>query len=365
MAQENRKSHNFGYKGRPSCVLIVRFSALGDVAMSIPVVYSVCLANPATRFIYLTRKGVTGMFINTPSNLEVLGIDLDDYRGMGGLWRLFREITRRYDIDAIADIHDVLRSKMLYIFGCLKGIRIVSINKGRQHKRALTRRRNKVMLPLISQRARYREVFFRMGLVVEERFKSLFGDGKGDAHLFAEVAPEKKTGERWVGIAPFAKHRGKIYPPSLMEKVLKSVVADDRNRVFLFGGGDYEREILHGWAEAYPRVISMADKRHGFETELSLMSHFDVMISMDSANMHLASLVSVPVISVWGATHPYCGFKGWRQRSSTIVQLTMTCRPCSVFGNKPCLRGDYQCLAGIPPQLIVDKLNQVLNQVNE
>ena len=80
------------------------------------------------------------------------------------------------------------------------------------------------------------------------------------------------------------------------------------------------------------------------------------MLTMDSANMHLASVSSVPVISVWGATHPYCGFKGWRQNDADIVQLPMTCRPCSVFGSKACHRGDYMCLTAIEPSMIADKV---------
>ncbi|MDE6495168.1 MAG: glycosyl transferase family 1, partial [Duncaniella sp.] len=119
--------------------------------------------------------------------------------------------------------------------------------------------------------------------------------------------------------------------------------------------------IFAGWAARYPGVISLADKRHGFPVELSLLSHLDVMVSMDSANMHLASIVGVPVISVWGATHPYCGFKGWKQQDTDTVQLTMTCRPCSVFGDKPCYRGDYHCLNGISPQTIIDKITARIN----
>ena len=86
------------------------------------------------------------------------------------------------------------------------------------------------------------------------------------------------------------------------------------------------------------------------------------MLSMDSANMHLASLVELPVVSVWGATHPYCGFTGWHQNPANEVQADLPCRPCSVFGNKPCQRGDYACLRGIDYHAIVQRLDNVINQ---
>ena len=91
------------------------------------------------------------------------------------------------------------------------------------------------------------------------------------------------------------------------------------------------------------------------------MSHLDLMISMDSANMHLASLVNTPVVSVWGATHPYAGFLGWNQSPENIVQTDLPCRPCSVYGRKQCLRGDIACMESITPQSIVDKVESILS----
>ena len=89
-----------------------------------------------------------------------------------------------------------------------------------------------------------------------------------------------------------------------------------------------------------------------------MMGQLDVMLSMDSANMHLASLVGTRVVSVWGGTHPYAGFLGWSQKTEDCAQLDMPCRPCSVYGNKPCLRGDYACMNGITPSQILEKLVQ-------
>lgn len=348
---------------QPKNLLVARFSALGDVAMTIPVVYSACRCNPGTRFIFITKAAQTGLFVNPPENLVVLGIDVKDkYRSLADFMRLFKELRRDYGIDGFADLHGVLRTFMLCAACSLNGVRWRTIRKGRMNKRALTRPRNKVMLPLLSSRARYREVFYGFGYALEEKFVSVYGTGKGDPAMFASVTAPKAEGEKWVGVAPFAKHKGKIYPPELMEKVVAALSEQPGVKVFLFGGGEHERDILAGWASRYSSTVSLADRKHGFPVELALLSHLDTMVTMDSANMHLASLVNVRVVSVWGATHPYCGFKGFRQREADIVQLPMTCRPCSVFGDKPCSRGDYHCLAGIPPQLIVSKVNSILNK---
>ena len=85
------------------------------------------------------------------------------------------------------------------------------------------------------------------------------------------------------------------------------------------------------------------------------------MVSMDSANMHLSAIARPPTVSVWGATHHYCGFKGWHQQEADMVQVPVACRPCSVFGDKPCYRGDYICLSAIKPDLIYNKMRERLS----
>lgn len=347
-------------KGRR--VLVTRFSAIGDVAMTVPVLYSVCRTHPDDMFYMVTRPSMTPIFVNPPENLVVIGADVkSDYKGLNGMNRLLKELCDQYYIDTYVDLHAVLRTFALSALCRLRGIKVSRINKGRRGKRALTRRNNKVMLPLLSSRARYREAFFRAGFPMSERFDGVYGkNNRAPFDRIAEITSPKSQGEKWLGIAPFAKHKGKIYPLPLMEQVVKEIAQLPNVKIFLFGGGEQEQAILRQWAEKYPNTISLAEKRWGFAREMELMSHLDVMLTMDSANMHLASLVNVPVVSIWGATHPYCGFKGWRQKEDLTLQLPMPCRPCSTFGNKPCYRSDYLCLSGIPPTSVVAKLKPFL-----
>ncbi len=352
----------------PRNLLVTRFSALGDVAMTVPVLYSLCESNPATRVIFVTRRLPSSIFLNTPSNLEVVAVDLSEWKGVGGMWRLASHLYKTYGIDAYADLHDVLRTKLLRFFMRLRGVKVRKLHKGRSGKRALTRTHNKVMLPLTTSRARYREVFWRMGMPREDVFDNLFTPSHPvDRSVYAKAAaPRERRGSdgmKWIAIAPFAAHAGKIYPLDMMRKVVDTLASREGYRLFFFGAGDKEREVLAGWQAAYPRnTVNMAALNLGIAAELALLYDCDAMISMDSANMHLASLVGLRVVSIWGATHPYCGFLGWRQKKGDAVQLDMVCRPCSVFGNKPCRRGDWHCLRGIQPEYVVDKLDHALSR---
>lgn len=354
-------SNSYQHAPRPTNVLVARFSALGDVCMAIPVVYGVCHANPDVRLVFVTKPAVTGMFLNPPPNLVVVGADVKrEYAGVTGLRRLFSLLRKQYHIDAFADLHDVLRTRMIDIFCRLRGVEAARIDKGRADKKLLTRRTDKVLLPLEESAERYIDVFNRLGLNVDTSFRSLYGNGKGNPEEFSSISAPKGDDEKWIGIAPFAAHPGKIYPTDMMKQVVSQLAMLPKVRIFLFGGGDNERSVLTQWAKEIPNTISLADQRHGFAVELALMSWLDAMVSMDSANMHLASLVNTPVVSVWGATHPFCGFSGWHQNPDLAVQLDLHCRPCSVFGNKECYLGDFRCMRSISPQMIIDKVKQLI-----
>lgn len=337
-------------------VLVTRFSALGDVAMTVPVLYSAARCNPDVRFVMVTRAAMAAIFVNPPANLTVVGVDLQhDYKGAAGMLRLFNELHDEYRFDAYADLHDVLRTRVLRLLCRLRRIPCRRVDKARTARKALTRRTAKATTPLVSMRSRYREVFNRLGLHVYPRFDGLYGaPAAAPAELFAEVAPQsKQPGEQWIGIAPFAVHQGKIYPPERMEQVLRLLTADGMpRRIFLFGGGPKETAVLNRWVEKYPGTVSLAGRRLGFKAELALMNHLDLMVCMDSGNMHLGAIAGCRVISVWGATHTACGFSPWRQSAGDRIELPLACRPCSVFGQKPCYRGDLQCLNGITPETI-------------
>ncbi|MDR0680412.1 MAG: glycosyltransferase family 9 protein [Dysgonamonadaceae bacterium] len=321
--------------------LAIRLSSLGDVAMAIPVVYSVANRYPVDEFILLTKKPLLPLFINKPPNLEIFPIHTKGkYKGITGIWKLIRKLDKR-GIDQIADLHQVLRSIGIDWYFRLKGKKIAVIDKDKKDKKALTRRKKKKVTPLKSSFERYQRVFEELGYNASLNFVSLF-------------ATKDKREETRIGIAPFAKHQCKIYPFEKMEEVVRLLNENLSTKIFLFGGKE-EYRSLENLAKKYERVEAIAGHLTFFE-ELLIMNSLDIMLSMDSANMHLASLVNIPVVSIWGATHPYAGFYGYNQDLGNAIQLDMDCRPCSVFGNKSCWRGNFSCMRDITPEQIVEKI---------
>ena len=342
-------------------LLIIRFSALGDIAMAVPVVASLARQYPNLRITVLSRPFARVLFEGLAPNVGFMGADIKkEYAGLRGMNALYRRLVAK-NITAVADFHNILRSNYLRLRFNLGHYHVAHINKHRRGKHRLTRSSDKVMEQQPTSFHNYLEVLARLGYTVEPPFSSIFPPEGGHLRLLPHVIGEKKKFQQWIGIAPFAAHKGKIYPEQNMEKVIVQLIQRHPScRIFLFGGGGDEKVVINGWAEKYKNCINASAVVGGLKNELILMSHLDVMISMDSANMHLASLTATPVVSIWGATHPFAGFMGWHQNPDNAIGLNLPCRPCSVYGNKPCLRGDYACLKNISPEMVLEKVAKLL-----
>ena len=343
-------------------LLLIRFSALGDVAMLVPVVASLMKQYPDIHVTVLSKPFARSLFEGLSPNVSFMSADLKkDYQGLSGLNALYRRLAAK-NFTAVADMHDVLRTKYLRLRFHLCGFHVAHIDKHRKGKQLLCSEKNKVKVQQPTSFENYAAVLAKLGYPVSLEFHSIFGEKGGNLRQLMPLIGEKKKFQRWIGIAPFAAHKGKIYPLEKMEQTIEQLIKGYPScRIFFFGGGGKERETLDSWAQRYVNCTNASAVLGGMRNELILMSHLDVMISMDSGNMHLASLVGTKVVSIWGATHPYAGFMGWNQSEENAVQLDMACRPCSVYGNKPCLRGDYACMNDIRPEMIVAKIKQLFN----
>ena len=318
-------------------LLIIRFSALGDVAMLVPVVRALAAAYPDWEITVLSRKQTAPLFEGLADNVRYFGADLKGrHNGTNGLNILLQDIDYQ-QFDYVADMHDVLRSKYLRWRFRLAGKRVATIRKGRWAKWWLTRT-HCVDTPLPTTVERYCSVLRRLGFALS----------------LQPVSPTD-TPREGIGIAPFAAHTGKIYPLNRMEEVVR-LLSEQGDKIYLFGAGEKEKTVLRDWETKYPHVESLAG-RYTMAEEIARMRHLRLILTMDSANMHLASIAWTRVLSVWGATHPAAGFLGYGQKQSDCIQHDLPCRPCSVYGNKPCRYGDYRCMA-IAPDEIVERINQ-------
>lgn len=343
-------------KNKIKHLLVIRLSAMGDVAMTVPVLLALTQMYPEVRIIYLTKPFFLPIVSDIP-NVTVIAADVKGkHKGVLGLWKLFQEL-KNDGIDAVADLHNVLRSNILGVFFKLYGIPLMKLDKGRREKKELTSGKHDIT-PLEPMYERYKDVFGGLG----------FNFPLTKHHVFAKKTLPSEFVKTWfsnstkrIGIAPFAAFPGKIYPLNFMEDLIGKLCERAEAKILLFGGGKKEAEILQGWQDNYPNCLSVAGSL-SFSEELKLISNLDVMVSMDSGNGHLAAMYGIPVITLWGVTHPYAGFTPFGQDDSHQITADRTLYPLiptSVYGkNFP--PGYEKVMETIPPDQVYNKVVKCL-----
>ncbi len=327
---------------RNNRLLLLRFSALGDILMTVPVVDALARQYPETTITVVSRAFVGSIFRRLPSNVNFIGVSLDRYKGVAGLARLVGELCEKTHPTHVCDLHDVLRTKIMRPMFRLRGIPTSHIVKDRKARKAFVSQR-----PLTQQETsfeRYAKALESAGFPVQLDFSM----------RLCRAVRKEKTDSLRVGIAPFAAHATKIYPLGRMEQLV-SRLSQRGARVYLFGAGAGEEAVTRDWASRYENVESVVGTLPDMAAEMELMASLDVVLAMDSSNMHLAALTSTRLLSVWGATHPKGGFLPWGRDESCCVQRRLDCRPCSIYGAKPCKFGDCRCM-DIPVEEILNRI---------
>ncbi len=346
-------------KHKPQYIAVMRLSAMGDVAMTVPVLRALVNQYPELKITVISRPFFKPFFKDIP-NLHFFAFDEKErHKGIKGLWRLYQDL-KVFKIDAFADLHNVLRSKVVRTLFALSGKKIAFVDKGRAEKKALTRAENKIFQPLTTMFERHQLVFKTLGFPIDlsqPQFPPKAAISQPE--IAAIVAQSKNT----IGIAPFAQYHSKVYPLDLIQEVINVLATNENHTILLFGGGQNEKEQLQNLTGDKKNVINMAGKIP-FQDELNLISNLDVMLSMDSGNAHIAAMLGVPVVTLWGATHPYAGFLPFNQ---TLDNALVSDRnqypqlPTSVYGNKK-VAGYENAMRSILPNQVVARIAEILKR---
>ena len=331
-------------------ILVIRLSAMGDVAMTVPVLRAFSLQYPNVKITVVSRPFFKPFFDDI-ENITFFPIVLKErHKGFFDL--------RKLNIDAVVDLHNVLRSKIITILFALNGKKVAALDKGRKDKKALTKLAIKTISPTKTMFDRHCETFEKLGFPL---------------HLETPVFPEKailseeiikitgKKQENWIGIAPFAQYESKVYPTDLMQQVIDELAENGPNKILLFGGGSKEIKKLNQLKNNHKNVIVLAGKTN-LKAELDIISNLNIMLSMDSGNAHIAAMLGVKVITLWGATHPFAGFQPFHQPddfSLTSDNKQYPFLPTSVYGNKK-VNGYENVMRTILLSQVIEKINSNL-----
>jgi ADP-heptose:LPS heptosyltransferase len=332
---------------------------MGDVALVAPVIRGFIEDNPDVRITFVTRSFFTPLFSNIPG-LTIISADFSGkHKGFRGLVRLYSDIKKSGNYDRIVDLHGVIRSFVLRVLFQSKGIKSYTIRKDRKIKEAHLHQDSKPKLKHSIDR--YALTFMSAGYSLKPFDPPVFisdltNQNKADGFIKTLQIESKNI----IGIAPFAKHKLKMWPISKVRNLIDELEKRESVHVLLFGGGNYENEQLKLLAGRYSHcdVVNLE-----LASEIALIKRLDCMVSMDSANMHIAALSNIPVVSIWGATHPGMGFSPWKQPEEQSVQISvdeLPCRPCTIYGKGVCRRGDFACMERISFDLVLKAIDKII-----
>ncbi len=334
-------------------LLIIRTSAMGDVALTTPVLSGMRQQYPDIELVLLTRSAFKPFF-SSIEGLTLFSPDLKSrHKGFSGIITLYSDIRKQGKIDHVIDLHDVIRSKLLRFIFRISGVKASVIDKGRSEKRALVS--GKIRTSLKHSVYRYCEVFARAGFPVTPSVGPWIIPSSEALSKVGSMFNSSETLN--IGVAPYAKHQLKMWPEENMIQLLK-LISEKHNAKFWLFGGIEDTNRLASFQTRLPGSNNLAGKLNLSE-ELALMSKLDFMIAMDSSNMHMAALVGTKVISIWGGTDPVAGFSAWNQPDNYSIRIPvdeLTCRPCTIYGKGKCKRKDFACMNWLTPEIVSQKL---------
>lgn len=342
--------------------MLWRFSSMGDLAILEPILRNFLKQYPEHELILVSRPKFEPIFAPL-DRLQYHAVDLDhEFKGPLGLWRLSTQL-HQFGADHIIDLHQVLRTIILRgYFQWRWGLRIPFLDKGRAEKKALSANRvDKERKPLRASYLRYADLFAKIGLPLDLELPLAVVPKRS---LKTAVASLLKQERLQIGIAPFGRYSAKSYPSDLVEELIERLLDfDPQIQIYLFGGGEEQTLFFEKLAKQWPTAVCSLAGKYSLDQELALMAELKLMIAVDSANMHFAAMLEIPVLSLWGATHPFYGFHPWQQGIDHALLADLKqypTLPCSMNGKK-IHPGTEDCMRSIKPEMIVAKLEELLS----
>lgn len=331
-----------------SKVLVYRFSSFGDVLIAIPVIISALDSNPNLEICFVTKSNFVE-YLPKHGRLKSIGYNLEkDYKGFLGLLRLYLVIKKEGPFDSIIDLHRVIRTQILNILFGLTGRKSFKLSKNRKSRRDYISGKERTSLPRTMEL--YQTAFLKAGIKIH--LKPLSTDYyPTQTSNFSSELPYR------VGLAPFAKHRSKIWPLDKFKELIQ-ILDKQWNIQYVVFGSQFEFQSA---ATLKSKNIINTCGTLSPEEEISIIRQLDLMVSMDSANMHLADIVGTRVVSIWGGTHPDIGFRPSFQdeKDSIITNIHLDCQPCSIFGKSTCKLSHDQfiCMNSIEPCMLAQNIS--------
>ncbi len=329
-------------------ILIIRLSSLGDIVLTEPIIRRLRKVFPEAELHYLVKEQFSSIPKAFGTDLQILS-----YRKSPGFH--FGLMSRRYDY--VFDLHNKFSTWLLKLF-CYSA-KIFTYDKMHRLRRRITQHKTSAAIPstlesyrsALTQAAR---LTGRSELAQELDFPILKADDKVMDSIRKRLADA--SNQKTIALFPGATHYTKRYPAELFAEFIR--LSGDRYRFLLLGSKQEQTVCERIQALASVNVLNLCGAFNLTEL-LAVISCADGVVTNDSGPMHLAAALGIPLVAIFGATHPRLGFKPLSERA-VVLSSELSCQPCSLHGSEKCPLGHLQCLHNINPKSILEALTNLL-----
>lgn len=331
-------------------ILIIRLSSLGDIVLITPVIRAVKHKFPQTEVYFLTKSIYSPLL---KGNLHLSGIiELKD-KDTSGLLSTLRKV-RELNFDLVIDLHSNLRSFFLKNFS--KAKLKLKYNK-KWFNRFLMVHFKGIEVSSVHTVDSYLNCLERLDIYSFDRMPELYLDE--ESQKFADqLLKNLSQDEILVGVAPGAKWENKRWGEGNFTEAIRVV----NNRIkakFVLIGGKEDEELIKGLKNLTKDINFIEAIGLSFPQLSGIISRCQVILTNDSGPMHMAVALKVPVVAIFGPTHPKLGFFPLGEKD-VIFCADVECSPCSLHGKKRCYKKSKICMEQISPEMVTDKVIEII-----
>ena len=312
-------------------ILVVRFSSIGDIVLTTPVVRMLKKQLNA-QVHYLTKSSYVSLLKNNPYIDSVYQIDNSISEVIADL--------KKEKYDYVIDLHSNLRTQILKF---RLGMPAKSFNKLNMEKFMLTNFKLDKM-PKIHIVDRYLETVKHLGVKNDNQGLDFFlsANDKLDISIFPK---------NYIVFIIGGQHATKILPNEKIISIIKKV-----NKPVLLVGGPEDAHRGEEIAKACDKVVNTCGK-YSILHSASLVQQATMVITHDTGMMHIAAAFNKKIYSVWGNTVPEFGMYPYleSEQSKRIEVKGLNCRPCSKIGYDKCPKGHFKCMQEIDENLFLSE----------
>jgi len=319
-------------------ILIIRFSSLGDLLLTTPLVRSIRKCNPNLIIDFILREEYEDVYKNNPNINDLFILKRD-----GNLSDIIEQIQKN-QYDLVIDLHNNLRSRKLSgKINC----EVVRFNKPTLNKFLLVnfkinRYKERLQIPQMYAGA-------VEGVELDANGMDLFLPDN-----FKSGLTEKKS---YIGFCPGSKHFTKRWPEEYFVQ-LGNQLSEEGFQILIFGGKD-DKEICEHISSRINGAVNLSNDNELFKTAAD-MKMCKAIVCNDSGLMHTASALQIPLITIFGSSVEEFGFTPYNSPNLILENKSLSCRPCSHIGRSACSKKHFECMKKITPSLVANNLNKLL-----